>query len=199
MHIELIAEATEDSDSPEPEPGNNTHSDHNGTYFVVDFKTGSASVSLLDLRWIDSFNIINMFELQSIIEKTVGSVPHPRSLPDGLITFAIVASNDAHMCQLNNDFRNISASTNVLSFPDGKLEEIEGEFHLGDIFLGYETIKFEAIKQDIPLRNHLLHLIAHGILHLLGYDHQDKHQAQIMEQKEVLILSFLNIPDPYLL
>ena len=101
------------------------------------------------------------------------------------------------MYQLNNDFRNKPAPTNVLSFPDGTLEEIDGEFHLGDIFLGYETIKSEAIKHNIPLKNHLSHLIVHGILHLLGYDHQEEHQARIMEQKEMLILSFFNIPDPY--
>ena len=197
MHIELIAEPTEDPDSPEPEPGNHTHLDHNGTYFVVEFKAGTASISLLDERWIDSFNLINMSELQSIIEKTIGSGPHLVSVPDGLITFAIIASDDAHMCQLNGDFRDKPDPTNVLSFPDGTFEEIEGEFHLGDIFLGYEIIKSEAEKQDIPLRNHLLHLIVHGILHLLGYDHQEEHQAQIMEQKEVLLLSLFNIPDPY--
>ena len=197
MHIELIAEPIEDPDSPEPEPRNKTHLDSNGTYFVVEFEAGSVSVSLLDIRWLDSFHVINMRELQSIIEKTIGCVPHPRSRPDGLITFAIVASDDAHMYQLNDDFRNKPAPTNVLSFPDGTLEEIDGEYHLGDIFLGYETIKSEAIKHNIPLRNHLSHLIVHGILHLLGYDHREEHQAQIMEQKEVLILSFFNIPDPY--
>ena len=197
MHIELIAEPTEDPDSPEPEPGNHTHLDHNSTYFVVEFKAGSASISLLDERWIDSFNLINMSELQSIIEKTIGSGPHLVSVPDGLITVAIIASDDAHMCQLNGDFRDKTDPTNVLSFPDATFEEKEGEFHLGDIFLGYETIKSEAETQDIPLRNHLLHLIVHGILHLLGYDHQEEHQAQIMEQKEVLLLSLFNIPDPY--
>ena len=197
MHIELIAEPTEDPDSPEPEPGNHTHLDHNSTYFIVEFKAGSASISLLDERWIDSFNLINMSELQSIIEKTIGSGPHLVSLPDGLITLAIIASDDAHMCQLNGDFRDKPDPTNVLSFQDGTFEEIEGEFHLGDIILGYEIIKSEAETQDIPLRNHLLHLIVHGILHLLGYDHQEEHQAQIMEQKEVLLLSLFNIPDPY--
>ena len=101
------------------------------------------------------------------------------------------------MCQLNGDFRDKPAPTNVLSFPDGTFEEINGEFHLCDIFLGYEIIKSEAEKQDILLSNHLLHLIVHGILHLLGYDHLEEHQAQIMEQKEVLILDLINIPDPY--
>ena len=197
MHIELIAEPIEDPDSPGPEPGNHTHLDHNGTYSVVEFKAGSVSISLLDERWIDSFHSINTSELQSIIEKTIGSTPHPTGLPDGLITFAIIASDDAHMCQLNGDFRDKSAPTNVLSFRDGTFEEIDGEFHLGDIFLGYEIIKSEAEKQDILLSNHLLHLIVHGILHLLGYDHLEEHQAQIMEQKEVLILSLFNIPDPY--
>ena len=197
MHIELIAEPIEDPDSPEPEPKNNNHLEHNGTYFVVKCGVGSVSISLLDIRWIDSFRRIKLSDIQSIIEKTIGSKPHPKSLPDGLITFAIVASDDAHMYQLNNDFRNKPAPTNVLSFPEGTLEEIDGEFHLGDIFLGYETIKSEAIKHNIPFRNHLSHLIVHGILHLLGYDHEEEHQSQIMEQKEVSILSFFNIPDPY--
>jgi len=199
MHIEPIAEPTGDPDSPEPEPRNKTHFDDIGAYFVVELKLGSASISLLDIRWIDIFQLINTSELQSIIEKTIGTIPHPICLPDGVITFAVVASDDAHMCRLNNEFRNESAPTNVLSFPVGTLEELEGEFYLGDIFLGYETIKSEALKQDILVRDHVLHLIVHGILHLLGYDHQEEHQAHIMEQKEVLILSFFNIPDPYLL
>ena len=197
MHIEPIAEPIEDPDSPEPEPRKNTHLDHNVNYSVVKFKAGLAFISLLDKRWKESFHLINMSDLHSIIEKTIGSTPHPISLPNGLITLAIIASDDAHLYELNDKFRDKPAPTNVLSFPDGTFEEIEGEFHLGDIFLGYEIIKSEAKKQDIPLRNHLLHLIVHGILHLLGYDHQEEHQAQIMEQKETFILSFLNIPDPY--
>lgn len=197
MHIELIAESTEEPDSPEPEPRNKTRLEHNVTYFVVEFKSGAASISLLDMRWLDCFHLINMSDLRFIIENTIGSKPHPKSLPNSLIKFTIIASDDAHMSQLNDDFRNKPNPTNVLSFPDGTIEEIEGEFYLGDIFLGFETIKSEAVKQDIPLRNHLLHLIVHGILHLLGYDHQDQNQAQIMEQKEVSVLGFLNIPDPY--
>ena len=61
MHIELTVEPTEDPESPEPEPGNHTYLEHDGTYFVVEFKTGSASFSLLDERWIDSFHFINNF------------------------------------------------------------------------------------------------------------------------------------------
>ena len=84
-----------------------------------------------------------------------------------------------------------------MSFPDGTFDEIEGEQHLGDIFLGFETIKSEAIKRDVPIRNHLLHLIVHGLLHLLGYDHEEDGQAHIMEQNEASILNLFNIPDPY--
>ncbi len=199
MDIELIEEPTEDPDSPEPEPGKNTYLNYNGTLSGVEFKGGSASISLLDERWIDSFHLINTGELRSIIEKTIKYTPHPISLPKGIITLSIIASDDAHMRQLNDDFRNKPTPTNVLSFRDGTYGEIEGEFHLGDIFLGFEMIKSEAEQSIIPLRDHLLHLIVHGILHLLGYDHQEKHQAQIMEQKEVLLLSLFNIPDPYLL
>ena len=197
MQIELIEEPSEDPDSPDPEPKNYAYFDDNGAFFVVKFKTGEATVSLLDKRWMDIFCTIDLSVIRSIIDKTIGLTPCPVSTLKCLNTFAIVASDDAHMCQLNGDFRKKPFPTNVLSFPDGTFSEIEGEQHLGDIFLGFETIKSEALRRNIPLRNHLLHLIVHGILHLLGYDHEEEEQADIMEQKEALILSFFNIPDPY--
>ena len=197
MHKELTAEPSEDPDSPDPEPRNNAYFDNNGKYFVVKFKSGEASVSLLDKRWTDIFHLIDMGELRSIVEETFRFTPHPVSPLDCSITFAIVASDDAHMCQLNGNFRRKPFPTNVLSFPDGTFDEIEGEQHLGDIFLGFETIKSEAIKRDVPIRNHLLHLIVHGLLHLLGYDHEEDGQAHIMEQNEASILNLFNIPDPY--
>ena len=197
MHKELTEEPSEDPDSPDSEPRNNAYFDNNGKYFVVKFKSGEASVSLLDKRWTDIFHLIDIGELRSIVEETFRFTPHPTSILDCSITFAIVASDDAHMCQLNGNFRRKPFPTNVLSFPDGTFDEIEGEQHLGDIFLGFETIKSEAIKRDVPIRNHLLHLIVHGLLHLLGYDHEEDRQAHIMEQKEASILNLFNIPDPY--
>ena len=99
--------------------------------------------------------------------------------------------------KLNKKFRGKNNPTNVLSFSDGSIDQTGDEFHLGDIFLGYEIINKEAKKLNIPPVNHLNHLIVHGVLHLLGYEHEDAIQAQIMENKERKILGIFNIPNPY--
>ncbi|MBT5575268.1 rRNA maturation RNase YbeY [Alphaproteobacteria bacterium] len=198
MHIEFIEDASEDPDSPEPDPTSNSlNFDDDGTFAVVELTTGEACFSLLDMRWSEIFQQIDRFLIKDIIEKTLISGPHPNHLPDRGISLAIIASDNAHMQQLNFDFRHKKMPTNVLSFPDGVQQVTEDEYHLGDIFLGYEIVKSEAEKQNIPLKNHFLHLLVHGVLHLLGYDHEEEQQAHIMEQKETEILLFFHIPDPY--
>ena len=145
------------------------------------------------------FNSIDESELSSLVEATINSSSHLVSIPDKKTTLAIVATDNAHMQQLNSQFSKKPLPTNILSFPDGSIDQILNEFHLGDMFLGYEIINNEAVLQNTPLKNHVMHLIVHGTLHLLGYDHENEYQAHIMQRKEVAILDRFNVPDPYLL
>jgi len=111
----------------------------------------------------------------------------------------VLFTSDAEMRILNRDFRSKDAATNVLSFPAMPLAKPDGsEAHLGDIALAFETIDREAKEQRKPLLHHVSHLIVHGTLHLLGYDHDSDEAADAMEQRERNILATLGIPDPYL-
>jgi probable rRNA maturation factor len=119
--------------------------------------------------------------------------------------------DDARIAVLNADFRGKPAPTNVLSWPS---EERGAEFvgdapkvpqpgsvkdpeSLGDIAIAFETCAREAEEQDKPMVDHVTHLIVHGVLHLLGYDHIEEEDAAMMEAIEVRILASLGVSDPY--
>lgn len=115
----------------------------------------------------------------------------------------ISLSNDKEVQKLNKEYRGKNKPTNVLSFAniDSKdaLDEAEifNEIELGDIIIALETTKAEAKTANISLKDHFSHLIAHGILHLAGYDHMNDKDADQMESMEVEILKQLNIKNPY--
>ena len=102
----------------------------------------------------------------------------------------IVLADDRLQRRLNHTFRGADKSTNVLSFADG-------ETGPGDVVLALETIAREAKDQGKSLADHLAHLVVHGVLHLMGYDHEKESGARRMERLEVKILSGLDIADPY--
>lgn len=108
-------------------------------------------------------------------------------------TAALLLADDGAVRDLNARFRGKDAPTNVLSFPSG--ETAPG--FLGDIALGYETCAREAREKGVALADHAAHLIAHGLLHLVGYDHMEDGEAELMERLETEILAALGVSDPY--
>jgi len=111
---------------------------------------------------------------------------------------SIVLADDAFVRDLNRTWRNIDAPTNVLAFPCSAGDESDGaEMLLGDVVVAFQTAQREAAESDIPLAHHFAHLIVHGVLHLLGYDHVDNGDARIMERLEVATLARLGVENPY--
>ena len=117
------------------------------------------------------------------------------------VSLTIQLSDDATIRALNADFRGKDKPTNVLSFPSGEWPPAKGanEIFLGDIILARETIQREAAEQGKAFTDHLTHLVVHGVLHLLGHDHEVEAEAEKMERLEIEILSSLAIANPYLL
>jgi len=112
---------------------------------------------------------------------------------------AILFTGDAAIAELNRQWRGQAKPTNVLSFPaPAGLPVPEGEPEpLGDIVLAFGTVAREAREQGKPLPHHATHLIVHGVLHLLGHDHESESGAKDMEALECTILKQLGIADPY--
>ena len=110
---------------------------------------------------------------------------------------AILLTNDAEMRALNKQWRGLDKATDVLSFP-GEGPEIPGQpQYLGDIAVGYETARRDADAMQRPFEAHMAHLLIHGFLHLLGYDHIEAEDAKVMEPLEAELLAGLGWADPY--
>lgn len=112
----------------------------------------------------------------------------------------VTLTDDAAQRALNRTWRGKDAPTNVLAFPaaDPAIPCPQGApLLLGDVVLAYETVAREASDQHKPLADHLRHLVVHGVLHLLGYDHAEAAGAAAMEAREIAILAELGVPNPY--
>lgn len=115
------------------------------------------------------------------------------ALQDRAGDLVILLTDDARSRELNRDHREQDKATNVLSFPAAP----SAAPHLGDVALAYETCAREAAEQGKDLGHHLTHLVAHGVLHLLGWDHAVDADAEAMEAQERDLLAQLGVPDPY--
>lgn len=113
------------------------------------------------------------------------------------VEVSVMLTDDASIRELNRQWRGKDKATNVLSFPAPEQPGFEGPRHLGDIALAYETLVREAEEESKTLSDHFAHLIVHGVLHLLGYDHEVEAEAEVMEALEVKALATLGIADPY--
>ncbi len=114
----------------------------------------------------------------------------------GPLEVSLLLTNDAQQQVLNRQWREMDKPTNVLSFPQFEpFDNMSGL--IGDISMAYETVAREAAELGKPLEEHFTHLLVHGVLHIVGYDHEDEADALEMEELETLILGELGIADPY--
>ncbi len=132
-------------------------------------------------------------EAAAAVARMDGHPALPATGPDGEVS--IVFTDDAAICALNERWRGQDKATNVLSFAQEGPGREAGM--LGDIVLAQETIAREAAFESKLVNHHIAHMIVHGFLHLLGYDHQNDQDAQTMEDQERRALTLIGIADPY--
>ncbi len=125
----------------------------------------------------------------------------PRKCEDRPLEISLVLANDDLVRILNNEYRGKDKPTNVLSFAamdENNMPDIQdGPLNIGDVILSYQTVEKEASEQDKFIQDHAAHMIVHGVLHLLGYDHEKDDDANVMESTEIRILEKLGIQNPY--
>jgi probable rRNA maturation factor len=135
--------------------------------------------------------------LEAVAERAIREALKQSEAPvTGVAEVSVVLTDDAEQRELNSQWRGIDKSTNVLSFPQIEpFGPVEGL--VGDITLALGTVQNEANDMGITLEAHFTHLVVHGFLHLLGYDHIEDEDAEEMEGLETEILASLGIADPY--
>lgn len=160
-------------------------------------------ITVEDSRW-------HAAGLEDLAEQAVAAALAHFDLNVDECEVALLACDDDQIAELNSEFRGKPVATNVLSWPAEDLAAEEpggqpappeadftGEISLGDIAIAYDTCLREADGAKKPLADHLRHLVVHGVLHLLGYDHIRDPDATVMEGLEVEILGKMGVDDPY--
>jgi probable rRNA maturation factor len=151
------------------------------------------------------------FGLDPLADRAIRQAMDHLGLPVEGFTLCLMGCNDARIAELNADFRGKPKATNVLSWPsDERASDVPGTApdlpdpgaaddpeHLGDIAIAYETCAAEAAAAGKPMADHVTHLVVHGFLHLLGYDHINDADAELMETTETAILARMGLSDPY--
>lgn len=177
--------------------------------FSMNDREGDASCSGLDLEIdISDFSVGTAAELAPAIEEVGRAVLACHENFSGVPVEAycrIVGAEESH--QLNAEYRGKDKPTNVLSFPGCEADELDAAADfascggppvmLGDIIIAGPVVVSEAAEQGKPVLDHFRHLLVHGLLHLLGYDHMADEEAERMEALERKILSQFGVPDPY--
>jgi probable rRNA maturation factor len=148
----------------------------------------------------------NLGDVEGVIHEAASraleSAVLPRLIENHNLEMTIALANDDLVQVLNREYRNKDKPTNVLSFASIDSDDFEQEaminpFNLGDIIFSYQTIERECQEQGKFLLDHIKHLTVHGVLHLLGYDHENDDDATNMETLEIRILEQLNVQNPY--
>jgi probable rRNA maturation factor len=143
---------------------------------------------------IDERDWTTVPNLRKLARRAIGA-----ALADDNISLSLLFTSDAKILEINRQWRGKAVATNVLSFPVSAETPVPaGEPRpLGDIVLAFGVVSSEATEQKKPVAHHVTHLIVHGTLHLLGYDHENDGDADVMESREIAILAGLGIENPY--
>ena len=132
--------------------------------------------------------------LNNKLNKIVSTILDQEKMSDCVINLRLL--NDKEMKKLNMQFRQKDKTTNVLSFPNDDIS-VKQTKNIGDIAISIEYVKAEAKKEGKTFDDHIIHMLAHGVYHILGYDHENNENAVIMENKEIQTLKKINISNPY--
>jgi len=177
--------------------GNDTQSGAKGRRAAPAARHGAAfTLDIVD----DAGQWASLPDLDTEIRKAAAALSrHPRIQPAMPAAACVALSDDAAVKKLNAAYRAKDKPTNVLSFPALPQPPSRGADtpFIGDIVLAEETVRREARELTIPVTHHIQHLVVHGLLHLLGYDHETDGDASIMETIETETLASLGIADPY--
>ncbi|MBM3519409.1 MAG: rRNA maturation RNase YbeY [Alphaproteobacteria bacterium] len=137
-------------------------------------------------------------DLEALTRQAVAATLDRLGLSHGEMEASILFTGDAEMAALNRRWRGKDGPTNVLSFPAEEITAPAGEARpIGDIVLAAGTVARESAEQAKRIPDHMAHLVVHGLLHLLGYDHEDDAEADAMEALEIEVLDRLGIGNPY--
>lgn len=166
--------------------------------------SGIVDIVIEDDRWA-------AFGLEPLAERACAAALDGVGLGAAGFSVVLMGCDDSRIAELNADFRGKSQPTNVLSWPaEERSAEVAGGVpelpdagdeadpcELGDIAIAWETCAREAVEQGKPMEEHVIHLVVHGLLHCLGYDHVEEADAALMEGLEVRILASMGLSDPY--
>ena len=157
-------------------------------------------VTISEPEWITSFLDVEKVATNAM-EITLKIAQMPKKIKGKDIEVSIVLANDDLVQVLNREYREKDKPTNVLTFAsldsDGPIPE-NTPYPIGDVILAFQTIDREAREQGKFFKDHFTHMVVHGTLHLLGYDHQTEDEANNMESLEIRILEKMNIQNPYM-
>lgn len=160
-------------------------------------------MSIHDTAWLDALDDLEI-RAEAAVRAALDSVGGRAGIAAAVpLEISLVFTDDAEQQGLNRDFRGKDSPTNVLSFPNMDETQMPGidangaPRLLGDVVLARETVLREADEQAKRPGDHVSHLLVHGVLHLLGYDHEEADEAEEMESLEREILARLEIADPY--
>jgi probable rRNA maturation factor len=148
--------------------------------------------------WLDALPTV-----EAICRRSATAAFHAAKKAEAEAEASIVLSNDARIKSLNAAWRGKDEATNVLAFPAtdvpqaGAAGRSQPPLIIGDVIIAFETAVAEARVEGKDLADHLSHLVVHGMLHLLGYDHETDDEADEMESLEVAVLASVGVADPY--
>lgn len=160
------------------------------------------NIDIADNGWLKELPEAKKLSVQ-VFDKVISTL-NPKWLSNKKnVIINLSLNNDEEIRLLNAEFRQLDKPTNVLSFANLDDEEFEAylerndEIELGDIIIALETMVKQSKDQEISFRDHYCHILIHGILHLLGYDHMEAEEAKEMESEEIKLLKLFNIENPY--